>query len=246
MTKYAKIIAIDGPSGSGKSTLAQIVANKLNFLYIDTGAMFRALGIVLNQQFGPFESDHYQKPSLQSISTFLADLKMKYGNADFLVSINGVDYTSQIRDHEVSKLASVVSAWEEVRQFLKSFQRSLVDDRPCVMEGRDIGTVVFPDAYCKIFLTASSHVRAQRRLDQLRAMKPHLSYSFEDILRDVEDRDESDRSRAIAPLKKADDAHELDSSDLTRDEVIHKIIELSNKRIVELGIENEFTHYFAK
>jgi len=244
--KFAKIIAIDGPSGSGKSTLAQVVADKLSFLYIDTGAMFRALGIVLNERFGPFESETYNKPSSHKIQLFLASLNIEYGNQDSLISINGTDYTSQIREHTVSKLASVVSAWDEVRSFLKIFQRSLVDDRPCVMEGRDIGTVVFPDAYCKIFLTANPKVRAQRRLDQLKELKPHNNYSLEEILRDVEARDESDRNRPIAPLKKADDAFELDSSALSKDQVIDKIIDVSKNRIQQLGIQNEFTNLRTK
>jgi cytidylate kinase len=240
--KFAKIIAIDGPSGSGKSTLAQIVAAKLSFLYIDTGAMFRALGIVLNEKFGPFESENYSKPSSLKIQLFLSSLLIQYGNKDSLISINGVDYTSQIRDHAVSKLASVVSAWDEVRSFLKIFQRSLVDDRPCVMEGRDIGTVVFPDAYCKIFLTAHPLVRAQRRLDQLKELKPQNNYSLDEILRDVQARDESDRNRPIAPLKKAEDAYELDSSEMSKDQVIDKIIEVSKDRIKQLGINHEFTN----
>jgi cytidylate kinase len=244
--KFAKIIAIDGPSGSGKSTLAQIVAAKLSFLYIDTGAMFRALGIVLNEKFGPFESEEYNKPSSHKIQLFLASLNVEYGRNNSLISINGVDYTAQIRDHAVSKLASVVSAWDEVRNFLKFFQRSLVDDRPCVMEGRDIGTVVFPDAYCKIFLTANPLVRAQRRLDQLKELKPQNHYSLEEILRDVEARDESDRNRPIAPLKKAEDAFELDSSHLSKDQVIDKIIEVSKYRIQQLGINHEFTNLRSK
>lgn len=210
------VVAIDGPSGSGKSSMAKELANKLNLLFIDTGSMFRAIG------FGAFES----KINLEDdheISNFLSSIKLEYGKSqDCLISLNGENLTEVIRRHEVSSMASAISQKQLVRNFLLDFQRGLAKDQICVMEGRDIGTVVFPNSFCKIFITASSQVRAQRRLNQL-IEKGETQHSLENIIKDIEERDLMDQQRELAPLKQAHDAILLDTSDLTQEIVLERL-----------------------
>lgn len=237
--KYDKVVAIDGPSGSGKSTLAQVVAKELNYLYIDTGSMFRSLGVVLEKQYSNLSVDKINSIAKKELESFLSQLDFKYGEAGKLVVINGVDLSETIRQHEVSKLASIVSQNDLVRNYLKQIQRDLVSNNSCVMEGRDIGTVVFPNAFCKIFLTASAEVRANRRLAQLQSMGKAEGLSFDQVLADIHNRDHADINRPIAPLKKADDAVELDSSSLTEKEVVERIVEISQNRLEELNLNNE-------
>jgi len=223
----SKVIAIDGPSGSGKSTIAQRVAKKLNLIYLDTGAMFRALGYVLQELPIDFKKAELTAEESVMLTQELAGLNFEYGlDSDILIRINGQNLTDTIRLHEVSALASVVSKFSEIRSYLKVKQREIAEQKPSVLEGRDIGTVIFPNAAVKIFLTASSHVRAQRRYDQLveKDIKNQGIYSMEQIQKDIEDRDESDKSRAIAPLKQADDATVIDTSEMNIDDVMAKII----------------------
>ena len=159
--KHTNVIAIDGPSGSGKSTLAKLLAKNLDVLYIDTGAMYRALGLWAHRA-GIAFSDH------EKIDRELAKITLSYApKTDVLIEIDDDDLTNAIREHEVSFFASEISQVPVVREFLLKIQRDLGREKICVMEGRDIGTVVFPDAFCKIFITAEVKVRAQRRLDQL-------------------------------------------------------------------------------
>ncbi len=213
---YSKVVAIDGPCGSGKSAIAKQLACKLNVLYVDTGAMFRALGYWF----------HDKGIAFNDATGCLGEIDFYYGRShDCLVEINGINLTEIIREHYVSELASKISKMECVRTFLLHFQRRLATKRICVMEGRDIGTVVFPDAFCKIFLTASVDVRAQRRLDQLR-QKGDDGLTFEQVAKDIELRDLNDTKREIAPLKQADDAYLLDSSDMNIEEVLEKMDEL--------------------
>lgn len=220
MSEYSSVLAIDGPSGSGKSTIARLVAEKLGILYIDTGAMFRAIAL-------HFDSKNIDRNDIPAIEKELSEMKLEYGvNADYLIKINGDDLSQKIREHHVSKLASQYSQIPVVRTFLKEFQRELVASNHSVMEGRDIGTVVFPKAYCKIFLTASSEERAKRRLAQLEE-KGETGHSYEQILADIIKRDEDDSNRSQAPLKLATDSHEVDTSNLTIDEVAEKIISIS-------------------
>jgi len=200
-----KVIAIDGPAGSGKSTMAAALAQELNHLYVDTGAMYRAIGLIAKQRKIPFDG-----PSLEK---FLSNLDLKYfGETDKLLTIDGENLTLSIREHNVSELASEISKHKEVRDFLVKIQRELSLNRIIVMEGRDIGTVVFPHAFCKIFLTASEDIRAKRRHMEL-SEKGH-DIAFQKVLGDVKNRDERDQNRELAPLKPATDAVLLDTSSL--------------------------------
>lgn len=218
--KYSKVIAIDGPSGSGKSTIAKKISKSLELTYLDTGAMFRALSVVLNRI--------HVKTEI-GITKKIALLDFEYKNKDkVFVSIDGEDLSERIRKHEVSKLASFYSQFDAVRTYLADLQRDIAGNEPSVLEGRDIGTVIFPNAAVKIFLSADSSVRAKRRFEQLVAKDPanEQKYSIDSILKDIEERDLSDSTREMAPLTKAQDAIEIDTSSLSIDEVCAKIIEI--------------------
>lgn len=226
-----KVIAIDGPCGSGKSEIARRVAEKLDFVYIDTGAMFRALGVVA------FNSgvDLVESPE---IKFFLEKLHFEYMVSDkILIQIDGEDLTLKIREHYVSDLASQISRISSVRDYLLELQRSLVANNICIMEGRDIGTVVFPYAFCKIYLTATPEVRAERRRVQLETLDGGGErYTFNQVLNDIKKRDYNDMNREFAPLKKADDATLLDSSRLSLNEVILKIEQIAKDAALLSGI----------
>jgi cytidylate kinase len=228
LTDFSQVIAIDGPSGSGKSTIARELARALNVLYIDTGAMFRALAYTADQE----------KTSLEEgadLSAFLSSIKVEYGiSQDVLIKINGVDLTEKIREHHVSGLASVISQLPSVRKYLLDFQRALALDKVCVMEGRDIGTVVFPNSFCKFFVTASVDIRAERRLKQLKE-GGDLTLTLEQIKDDVRKRDETDMNRVVAPLKKADDAMLLDTTELALDDIINILSNEVKFRASHLG-----------
>lgn len=215
----SKVIAIDGPSGSGKSTVAKVVGQRLQLTYLDTGAMFRAIALHLHQKKIPVE----QK---EQVVRELAVFDFQYApTSSVLVEINQNDFTQAIREHHVSGLASQYSQVPEIRTFLKEKQREIAKTRPSILEGRDIGTVIFPDAALKIFLTADAMVRAKRRLSELKAMSPHESYSLEKIYQDILERDIADQSRAVAPLVKAEDAIEIDTSHKSIDEIVSIIID---------------------
>lgn len=227
-TQFAQVIAIDGPSGSGKSTIAKELAKALDVLYIDTGAMFRGLGFFADQ-LGVDLTD------INGLNSFLDSIKMDYGtSASNLISINGVNLTEKIREHHVSKLASTISQLPSVRTFLLNFQRDLAKNKICVMEGRDIGTVVFPDSFSKFFITASVDIRAQRRLKQLQEAGDY-TYSLEQIKEDVRKRDETDMNREVAPLKKAEDAMLLDTSELALVDIINILSSEVKFRASHLG-----------
>jgi len=222
-----KVIAIDGPSGSGKSTIAKSLAKKLNLLYADTGAMYRALALVAHNR-------GLDLTNLEQMKDFISGVKLIYGaNKDSLVSIDGENLTQKIREHHVSKLASQISKHPPVRNYLLEIQRKLAKDRVIVMEGRDIGTVVFPHAFCKIFLTASSKVRAKRRFDELRG-GGEQDISMQQILADVIERDHRDQTRDLAPLKPAEDSISLDTSDMNLEQVLDTL-----KDIVEEASEKK-------
>ncbi|OUR97752.1 cytidylate kinase [Halobacteriovorax marinus] len=212
----SKVIAIDGPSGSGKSTIAKKLAETLGVLYIDTGAMFRSLAYTCDQRNIPMVSG----PEIQN---FLNSIQLDYGkSSDFLIGIDGVNLTDKIREHSVSKLASIVSQVPEVREYLLHFQRELASRVVCVMEGRDIGTVVFPDAFCKFFVTASVEIRSERRLNQLKEAGTG-DMTLEQVMKDVQKRDDSDMNREVAPLKQAEDAALVDTSDMELNEVLKEL-----------------------
>lgn len=220
------IVAIDGPAGSGKSTTARRVAERMGWLYLDTGAMYRAAAVAFQDAEQPFES--------AAASEVLAGLEvnLSQSNSDQRVFLGGRDVTRRIRTAEAGEAASRVSSLPEVRAFMLDEQRRVARehqrDGGVVVEGRDIGTVVFPDADLKIFLVADPAERARRRHAELadNASAP----SLEAVTRDLRERDERDRNRPIAPLTKADDAVELDTTHLTPDEQVQRVIDLIELR----------------
>ena len=217
-------IAIDGPSGVGKSTVAKILSEELGYLYIDTGAMFRTLAVYFSDC-GAGPSDR------EKIASLLGSIEIGIRHTDGVQHMfaNGVDVTDRLRTEEVSKMASITSQYPEVRAKLLEMQRSLAKAGNIVMDGRDIGTVVLPDAELKIFLTASPKVRAKRRFCQLKASGKLAGASLEDILRDQEERDLRDSNRETAPLKAAEDALIIDTSEMTAEEVKNRILEALNE-----------------
>lgn len=227
----SKVIAIDGPSGSGKSTMAKNLASKLKILYIDTGAMFRSIGYYADLKGIKFEEG-------AELTDFLADLRMEYADSQQeLVKINGKNLTPHIREHRVSTLASVISQLPSVRTFLLNFQRNLGANTICVMEGRDIGTVVFPDTFCKIFVTASKEVRARRRYDQICRQNPNSDETYEQVLEDVIERDRQDTHREVAPLKVAEEAILVDTSDMSEEEVLSRLVDIARQKANEYNLE---------
>lgn len=201
-------IAIDGPAGSGKSTVAKKIAEKLNIIYIDTGAMYRAITLKLKD----IDKKYYQEACNNTNIEFI-------NNKIFL---DGKDVSSQIRSEEISKLTSDISKIDFVRKKLVSIQKEIADKNSVVMEGRDITTVVLPDADYKFYLNASPEIRAKRRTLQLK--EKGLNADYEEILRDIKKRDNNDIKRKNSPLKVADDAIVIDSSNLTAEESIEKIL----------------------
>ncbi len=215
-------IAIDGPAGAGKSTIAKLVSAKLGFIYVDTGAMFRAVAYNCTK-------NGIDKENTDAISeaSSKADISIKYVGNVQRVFLNDEDVTDHLRDEAVGNMASVVAQIPAVRSNLLDLQRKLARENDVVMDGRDIGTCVLPDAELKIYLTASSAVRAKRRYDELTAKgeTPDLDVIEKDII----ERDKRDMNREIAPLKQAEDAVLVDSSYMTIDEVSARIISLAEE-----------------
>lgn len=218
------IIAIDGPAGSGKSTVARLVADKLGYTYIDTGAMYRAVavkameaGISLDQP--------------ERIVELANGLDMHFRNIEGIQHIftDGDDLTQAVRTPEATRLSSPVSAIPGVRHRLVELQRKMGKDGGIVMEGRDIGTYVFPDAEVKVFLTASAEERARRRCGDLE--RAGLPCDHDAVLTSIRERDERDSSRSIAPLKQAPDALLINTDSMSIEEVVNAVIELHNRRI---------------
>lgn len=224
MTKH-RSIAIDGPSGAGKSTLARALAKELGFLYVDTGAIYRTVALWAQRRGAACENRDEIVPLLKDI-----DIQMSYG-ADGVqrMYLSGEDVSDAIRVHAVSQCASLVAAIPEVRAFLLDYQRKLAQEQDIVMDGRDIGTVVLPNADVKIFLTASAGIRAKRRLLELQQRGQQADFAT--ILHDIEQRDEQDRTRAIAPLRQAEDAELLDTSDKNLEESLQAMLSLVKERI---------------
>lgn len=213
-------IAIDGPAGAGKSTIAKIVAKKKGYIYVDTGAMYRAMALyMIREGIQASETDKIEAACER------ADISIKYENDEQVVTLNGENVNGFIRTEEVSNMASATSVNGKVREKLVALQQKLAKETDVVMDGRDIGTVVLPDAPCKIYLTASDDVRAKRRFDELTAKG--VECDLNEIKKDIIERDCRDMNRAISPLKRAEDAVFLDSSSMTVDEVVAKIIELA-------------------
>lgn len=206
------IIAIDGPSGAGKSTLAKKLAANLGFIYLDTGAMYRALALKILRQGVDLADDQKLAELVNSTS-----VDLQCDRAELRVFLDGKNVASEIRTPAVSQMASKASALKLVRDRMLELQRRLGERGSVVAEGRDIGTVVFPDAQVKIFLSASAAERARRRCAELRAAGQPVDLDV--TLREIEERDQRDSERALAPLRKADDALVIDSSNSTADEV---------------------------
>lgn len=221
------IITIDGPVATGKSTIAKRLAASIGYIYYDTGAMYRALtyGILKNHVNidQPEELDKY-------LETFDFDIKVKIGERRYFLGKE--DVTDKIRFSDVTSHVSRVSANPKVREKLVEIQREMSKGVNAVFEGRDMGTVVFPDAGLKIYLTGRPEVRAKRRYDELKAKYPEdsIHLTLEMALQDIEARDNYDSKRDVSPLVKAHDAFEIDTSDLTEDEIVYKILELKDTR----------------
>ena len=212
-------IAIDGPAGAGKSTIAKKIAREKHFIYVDTGAMYRAMGLF-------FLRNGISAEDEQQISEKCgeADITISHADGEQVVFLNGENVNRLIRTEEVGNMTSAVSVYPEVRKKLVELQQRLAKNADVVMDGRDIGTCVLPDADVKVYLTASSHVRAERRYEELAAKgEPH---DFDQIEKDIIERDERDMNREISPLRQAEDAVFIDSSDMSVDEVVEKILSL--------------------
>lgn len=230
MTKH-KSIAVDGPSGAGKSTLAKLLARRLGFLYVDTGAIYRTVGLRAYRAGVDPEDEAAVTALLDGL-----DIELKYG-ADGLqhMYLDGEDVTDAIRQHVISRYTSGVSAIPAVRAFLLERQRDMAREHDVIMDGRDIGTCILPDADTKIFLTASPKVRAMRRYKEM--TEKGVRCNLEEIEQDITARDERDMNRPIAPLKQAEDAVLLDSSAMTIDQVVDAIVQAA--RAAGLGTDGE-------
>lgn len=207
------VIAIDGPAGSGKSTAAKSLAKRLNILYLDTGAMYRACALECVNRGADLSDEAAVRDVMEKL-----DLKIEYREGRQVTVLDGKDVSEEIRRPEISQLASKVSAYGFVRSKMVDMQRRIASEMSCVMDGRDIGTAVLPGAKHKFFITASAEVRAKRRYDEDRTKG--FAVSYDEILKDIAERDRRDEQRKVSPLRRADDAVLVDSSDMTPEEVV--------------------------
>jgi len=219
-------IALDGPAGVGKSTIAKRIAEKLGFTYVDTGAMYRTLAVY-------FSDLGYKPEETEKIIASLGgvDIDIRYIDGEQHMFLNGTDVTGRLRTEAVSSMASITSSIPEVREKLKELQRSLAEKQNVIMDGRDIGTVILPNATVKIFLTASPKVRAMRRFRQLAEQGKLGDATPESIQKDIEERDFRDSHRSVAPLKAAEDAVKVDSSEMSIEEVVKAVVSELEKKI---------------
>ncbi len=217
-------IAIDGPAGAGKSTIAKIAAKKLGYIYVDTGALYRA--IALNSI-----ENNIDISSEDNVSELLCKTKVELAFKDGVqvVLLNGIDVSSKIRTEQISMQASAISALPVVREFLLDLQRNIAKENNILMDGRDIGTVVLPNADIKIFLTASAQCRAKRRYDDLVSQGTKVEY--DDILKDIITRDYNDSNRKIAPLKPAEDGVIVDTSDEDLQTSVERLLDIIEKNL---------------
>ena len=217
-------IAIDGPAGAGKSTIAKAVAKKLGLIYLDTGAMYRSVAYFVLKKGVPVSDE-------EGVGRVLEELEMdiRYEDGAQQIYVCGENATPYLREPHMSKAASDVSALPVVRYKMVELQREFAKTHDVVLDGRDIGTFVLPDANCKIFMTASPEERAQRRFKEL--AEKGVGCTFEEVLADINKRDYNDSHRAVAPLKKAEDAVELDTTHLTADEVAEKVESIVKEKI---------------
>lgn len=216
-------VAIDGPAGAGKSTIAKKIAKKMNYIYVDTGAMYRAMALFLiRNNVNPQDSAMISKLCEE------ADISIVYENGEQVVILNGENVNGLIRSEEVGNMASKSSPNPDVRKKMVALQKKLAKSTDVIMDGRDIGTCVLPNADVKVYLTASSTVRAKRRYDELNAKG--VTCDLNEIEQDIIQRDHQDMTRELSPLKQADDAVLVDSSDMTIDEVVDAIITLIKEK----------------
>lgn len=217
-------IAVDGPSGSGKSTLSRRAAQHLGYIYVDTGAMYRAIGLYAYKRGISLEST-------KQITNYLNEINIdiKYVDGEQLIFLNGDDVSSEIRTHVISAYASAVAKIESVRSFLLDRQRQLAKENNVIMDGRDIGTVVLPDANVKIFLTASPEIRANRRFAELKERGQDIDYNK--LLQDIKDRDYQDSHRSIAPLRPSESSVILDTSELDFEQSLERLIQIIKENI---------------
>ncbi len=223
-------VAIDGPAGAGKSTIARKAAEMLGYIYVDTGALYRTVGIAAIRKNTDLKNKAELKELLDSIN-----IELKFENGVQKVFLNGEDVSEKIRTPECGMMASAVSAIKEVREFLLDTQRGLAAKNNVIMDGRDIGTVILPNAQVKIFLTASPEVRAKRRYDEF--LQKGVQVKYEDVLADIIVRDKNDSEREIAPLKPAEDSVIADTSNDTLRQAIDKVVNivketLKTKRVI--------------
>ena len=216
-------IAIDGPGGAGKSTISRTVAKKLDILYVDTGSLYRTIGLFVKMK-------NVDPKNADAVTAILPEIsiEVKYENGAQVNYLNGVNYGDAIRTPEMSMYASDVSKVPAVRAFLLETQKQIARTNSVIMDGRDIGTVILPNADVKIFLTASAECRAKRRYKEL--CERGQTVKYEDVLAEMNERDAQDSSRAIAPAKPAEDAIFLDNSDLNFDESVNAIIEIVKQK----------------
>ena len=219
------IVAIDGPAASGKSTTAIGVANRLGITYLDTGAMYRAVTL------GLIENNINFEDSIE-LEKYLIQIKLEFSKdkKGALLFLNNRNVTEQIRSTKITENVSEVSALKIVRKFMVNIQRQMAKDYDCILEGRDIGTVVYPNADFKFFLVADERSRAKRRLYDMMNAGMSEALDIDDVLRDLNNRDHKDSTRKYSPLKKADDAEIIDTTNLTLNEVIDKIVNIVNQK----------------
>ena len=206
-------VAIDGPAGAGKSTIAKLISREMGYIYVDTGAMYRAMAVYFSKNKVNPEDESAINEAVKNV-----DIKIEYQNGEQQVILNGENVTGLLRTEETGNMASKTSKYKEVRSKLVELQRELAKTTDVVMDGRDIGTTVLPDAFVKIYLTASSDARAKRRYDELMAKGEQCDLSA--IKEDIEKRDYQDMHREISPLKQAEDAVLLDTSDMNIEQVV--------------------------
>lgn len=214
------VVAIDGPAGAGKGTITKLVGEKLNLVNIDTGATFRCVALNMIQKNVKIEEEEKIQEILDNINIEM--------NSNGKIFLNGEEVTHRIRENDVNNLVSPVSTLQIVRNKLLEIQRNIAKGKNVIMEGRDIGTVVFPNANVKIYLDATAEERARRRL--LQNKEKGIESSYEEVLNGIKERDERDSNRKIAPLKKAEDAIYVDSTNLNIEQVVEKIIEIINDK----------------
>ena len=217
-------VAIDGPAGAGKSTIARAAAKKLGFIYVDTGALYRAVGVYSLRNGLDTENPETVEGTLPHIQ-----VELQFQDGVQHVLLNGEDVSEEIRPPQASMAASAVSAVPAVRRFLFDLQREIAAKNDCIMDGRDIGTVVLPQAEVKIFLTASPETRAMRRFKELQ--EKGAPDTYEAVLADLKQRDYNDSHRAVAPLKPAEDSALVDTSALTLSQSVEKVIEVIKEKL---------------